>query len=663
MLMLKTLGSLVLGLTTAALGNTQRLSGPSSELVLGDIRIKAHSLVDGETKHQRAMGRIGQLGDSYTRPTDICRSLSEKTTESSSRRPRRRRQNTKDTTGDADSTRAVCQGKNGTTIDCLEEIGCCMLPTGEAACCSAAGVTCDESDCVQTTASIPLPAASSLAIITVTQTITSTVTSFAETRLAIITSTQLLTFINPTQRTATSTVTVTSFVRRAKRTFGSLVEITPVQTRLVLAPTSSPEPRTTPIPSREYMGVRAAVGKRQEATLTSTVVIRTTVFVPGVTTRTLTNIVFSTTLAAPNAATTVFVTTTVFRPLSSSTTTVPEATVPMDQSPIGPTPSSTTGSESATSLTPTDSTETTHPIEPTEPLPTDSPALSSATPSSPAPTTLASFTDVTTTTTITTFPSSETTTTSVMEPTGMETMSLSPTPTAGPNTPLTPQQPTLTPAQIAALVLGIILALLLFIALAFILRRLVIKRRQAQAKIRQHLSPSPPPLMSGGGPSAPAPTVPTGPSSNSSYSGLAGEGEVRIVIRPAPKRRTQSSGIGYGQGMVWPLPPGRLSAQSGEGGGEYSIFVDSPSERGREKEREWSIASERGSLGDDNGQQRGGSMLSGAASSGGFRGDESGNGGSSNDSPESKKSGQSGNGGGRGATLGKKGSFGVGKAW
>lgn len=153
MLMLKTLGSLVLGLTTATLGNTQRLSGPSSELVLGDIRIKAHNLVDGETKHQRAMGRIGQLGDSYTMPTDISRSLSEKTTESS-RRPRRRRQDPKDTTGDADSTRAVCQGKNGATIDCLEEIGCCMLPTGEAACCSAAGVTCDESDCVQTTASM-----------------------------------------------------------------------------------------------------------------------------------------------------------------------------------------------------------------------------------------------------------------------------------------------------------------------------------------------------------------------------------------------------------------------------------------------------------------------------------------------------------------------------
>ncbi|VBB79843.1 Putative protein of unknown function [Podospora comata] len=585
MLMLKTLGSLVLGLTTATLGNTQRLSGPSSELVLGDIRIKAHNLVDGETKHQRVMGRIGQLGDSCTRPTDISRSLSEKTTESASRRPRRRRQDPKDTTGDADSTRAVCQGKNGATIDCLEEIGCCMLPTGEAACCSAAGVTCDESDCVQTTASIrPLPAASSLAIITVTQTITSTVTSFAETRLAIITSTQLLTFIHPTQRTATSTVTVTSFVRRAKRTFGSPVKITPVQTRLVLAPTSSPEPCTTPIPSREYMGVRAAVGKRQEATLTSTVVIRTTVFVPGVTTRTLTNIVFSTTLAAPNAATTVFVTTTVFRPLSSSTTTVPEATVPMDQSPIEPTPSSTTGSESATSLTPTDSTETTNPTEPTEPLPTDSPALSSATPSSPAPTTLASFTDVTTTTTtITTFPSLETTTTSVMEPTGMETISLSPTPTAGPNTPLTPQQPTLTPAQIAALVLGIILALLLFIALAFILRRLVIKRRQAQAKIRQHLSPSPPPLMSGGGPSAPAPTVPTGPSS-SSYSGLTGEGEVRIVIRPAPKRRTQSSGIGYGQGMVWPLSPEKLSAQSGEGGGVI-LFLWIPLRKGEGRRR------------------------------------------------------------------------------
>ncbi|KAK0671986.1 hypothetical protein QBC41DRAFT_353886 [Cercophora samala] len=560
MLMSRTLGSLLLGLTTTVYGNIALLSGLSAHLALGDARIKGYgSLVDGKTTNHEAMGEIGQSGDSDTRPTSLARPYSVETT-NRSRRPRRRRQNTEDAGSEIGSAQAVCQGRNGTTINCPEEIGCCMLPTGEAGCCPAAGVTCDEGDCVQATASIPSTAAATdLAIITVTQTTTSTFTSFAETRLAIVTSTQVLTFINPTQRTATSTITVTSFLRRAKRTFGSPVESTVAQTPHVPSPTSSPEPRITPIPRRKYMGTRAAAEKRQEATLTSTVVIRTTVLIPGITTRTLTNIVFSTTSVARNAATTVFITTTVFRPLSSSTATVPETTAPVDQSPVEPTPSSMTDSEATASLTPTDSAE---PTDPTEPLPTDSPSLTSATPSASAPTTSTPSTDVTTATITTTLPPPETTTTTaLMEPTEMETMSLSPTPTANPNLPPPTQQPTLTPAQIAALVLGIIFSLLLFIALAFLLRRAVIKRRQAQAKIRQHLDPPLPPLMSGGGggnssssrPSAPAPIVPTGPSSsnnssNSSaaYSGLTGEGEVRIVIRPAPKRRTQSSGVGGG---------------------------------------------------------------------------------------------------------------------
>ncbi|KAK4452674.1 hypothetical protein QBC34DRAFT_398050 [Podospora aff. communis PSN243] len=71
---------------------------------------------------------------------------------------------------------------------------------------------------------------------------------------------------------------------------------------------------------------------------------------------------------------------------------------------------------------------------------------------------------------------------------------------------------------------------------------------------------------------------------------LTGEGEVRIVIRPAPKRRTQSS-------QLWPMPPGHR-------GRTYSLFVEetttgqtTPQDPG-----EWSIASERGSVRDGSSQ-------------------------------------------------------------
>ncbi|KAK4173837.1 hypothetical protein QBC36DRAFT_348432 [Triangularia setosa] len=557
MLMSRAFGTLLLGLATTVLGDKTLLSGPSAQVPLRDTSVKGYISVHGGPKKYKAMPESGRAAYSYTRPRRTARPANKQSIERPSRRPRRRRQNLEDEGDDTGSTQSVCQGRNGTITTCPAELGCCVSPTGEAACCPAAGVTCDESDCVQSTASIPPTAASTdLAIITVTQTSTSTVTSFAETRVVVVTSTQLLTFLNPTQRTATSTVIVTSFLRKAKRTVGRPAEITASQTPNTSAHTSSSGPKITSGSTRKYMGARAAAHKRQEATLTSTVVTTTTVFVPGITTRTLTNIVFSTTLAAPNAATTVFVTTTVFRP-STSTTAIPGVTLPVNPSPSEPTSSSVIDSEAPTSLSPTDL------AEPTGLLPTNTASLASTSLSTPTATTSSSSTDVTTSTPSTSSPTETETAAILPEGTMMETMSSPPTtPTTTPiPNPFTPPQPALTPAKIAGLVLGIVLALLLFIALAFLLRRLVIRRRQAQAKLRQQLhSPRPdlaPPSMSGGNGGAPAPVVPTGPSSNGSsnissgaYSGLTGEGEVRIVIRPAPKRRTQSSGVGEGVGMV-----------------------------------------------------------------------------------------------------------------
>ena len=61
---------------------------------------------------------------------------------------------------------------------------------------------------------------------------------------------------------------------------------------------------------------------------------------------------------------------------------------------------------------------------------------------------------------------------------------------------------------------------------------------------------------------------------------------MRIVIRPAPKRRTQSS-------QLWPMPPGHR-------GQTYSFFVEETTtgETTPQDPGEWSIASERGSVKD-----------------------------------------------------------------
>ncbi|KAK5654644.1 hypothetical protein OQA88_6965 [Cercophora sp. LCS_1] len=166
----------------------------------------------------------------------------------------------------------------------------------------------------------------------------------------------------------------------------------------------------------------------------------------------------------------------------------------------------------------------------------------------------------------------------------------------------------LSTTQIIGIVIGALIGILVIVALAFCLRRLVQRRRAAQAQMRQQLTPPEigPPLPtaaiprrgpSGGGGMAIVPaTLPATSSGNSgsdssasdpsNNSFLTGEGEVRIVIRPAPKRRTQSS-------QLWPMPPGHR-------GQTYSLFVEETTtgETTPQDPGEWSIASEMGSVKD-----------------------------------------------------------------
>ncbi|KAK3994523.1 hypothetical protein QBC44DRAFT_41155 [Cladorrhinum sp. PSN332] len=559
MLILRAIGTLFLGLEVAA------LDSPSLSRL--GIRVQV-------PRGQRSGSFIGNLEEQGVRSNlnsshEALRSpqLHHERLSSSTQRKARQDSNQGD---DTTSLPRVCQRDNGAALACPEGFGCCVSSDGETACCSDE----DEGSTSQSSAS-QTAAASFDSTVFVTRTVTNTVTSFtgvANTGVVIVTRTEFLTFVDPIQRTQTSTVTVTSFFRRAKRTFGASVQVTPTRATVLPARYNAPRPIITQnsrpgskITSQPHSLSRKQVDAIDDLILTSTVMATTTIFVDNAAPATITNIVYATTVIAPNAIATVFVTTTVRRPSASSTS----SSAPVTTS-TGSTPevSSTADTSLSTTESSTESTSST----------TDS--TSSSTSSS----------------TTATAPSATLTTTSVSSAT-METMDPMLTPTSGPTPTLLPPPPStsrsLSPGQIIGLVLGLLFGLVLSIFAAIFLRRLVIRRRRIQAEMRQKLVPPQPPSS---GP-APAPIVPTGPSSGGSsggYSGLTGEGEVRIVIRPAPKRRTQSSQT-QPQGFVWPMPPGYDGRVSG-----FPIFIEEGTTTGSTEdrvteEREWSIVSERGS--------------------------------------------------------------------
>jgi hypothetical protein len=201
-----------------------------------------------------------------------------------------------------------------------------------------------------------------------------------------------------------------------------------------------------------------------------------------------------------------------------------------------------------------------------------------------------------------------------------------PTESNGPNGPVSPfPGSALSSDQIAGIVLGGVIFLFLVIVAIFLIRRWAKnKKRRQLAKEHQEMASAASGIIGGGaavaagamgtaggrsgrtGSTHDRPTL--GPSDSSS--GPAGEGEVRIVIRPAPKRRTQSSGLlplggpsrfpsgtsfdsatlgqaGAGRGQ-WPRPPG-YSGQT------YSFFIEESGATTPQDPNQWSVASEYGS--------------------------------------------------------------------
>ncbi|KAK3381726.1 hypothetical protein B0H63DRAFT_511477 [Podospora didyma] len=617
MLISRGLRTLLLGLTVLVFGGESspsirhtRTQQPSREGTLPEVdkasRIEAQVVVSVDFEGSRRRGS----GQPRVRLRD---GQGVKWTANGRRRKRQNTENEEESPdlpspsicGGTNNTGAACQelsiccpGANGDFQCCSKGFSCCVSGNGEAACCADIGdVGCGADGCSQP----PLSSAAQVAsldappAIFVTRTITATVTSFTgtpETSVFITTRTEVLTFLNPTQQTQTETVTTTRFFRRARRAEWDQLRDVSLQEARISSRAELPEPVVTQrprlaprsIPDR-LLPQDGHVQKRQEGTVTSTTT--TTIFTQSRSTATITNVVFSTRFVAPNAVTTVFVTTTIFLPSASSTMiiSVPASTT-FTSSGSGPTstlvPDGSSTTRGSSSLPPLPSSSFSSEISSTSSSPSDISSTSSmeiSSTSSMLPSTpLLSSTEV-----ITSAPSTTTTMTGDME-TMMSSASgtNSPTPVPGPGSG-SPGVGGLSSNQIVGIVLGAIFGFLFLILLAFLLRKAIQRRRRAQAQMRQQLTP--PEAASAAG-------LDTGGTGNSDTpsgnSGLTGQGEVRVVIRPAPKRRTQSS-------QLWPMPPGRAEQS-------YSLFVEetttgatTPQDPGA-----WSIASERGSVRDQN---------------------------------------------------------------
>ncbi|EQB47959.1 hypothetical protein CGLO_12855 [Colletotrichum gloeosporioides Cg-14] len=149
-------------------------------------------------------------------------------------------------------------------------------------------------------------------------------------------------------------------------------------------------------------------------------------------------------------------------------------------------------------------------------------------------------------------------------------------------------RPALDDGQIAGIAVGSVFGIIL-VALAIWFLRKRSKRRQhvniseddhqmTSAAAAAAIIDTSPPIMNQRDPSGPLPSNTSGESSR--------EGNVRIVIQPAEKRRTQSSGL-FPIPKMWPQPPGYS-------GKTYSFSAGESAESSPREPMTWSNASEYG---------------------------------------------------------------------
>ena len=376
-----------------------------------------------------------------------------------------------------------------------------------------------------------LPNVSGASTVFLTKPITRTVTAVIGppvTSLIISTETDTLTFLNPGLRIQTSIITVTSFFNPERRTAVLAAESSAV---------GDPYPGES-LNGRDDLVTTSTIEEVSVATKTT----QSTVFA------TRTNTVFQTVTVAESATSTVFSTTTVFTTSPKSETSVAVSQTATETEPLttvsGLESSSVTGLTSV-SIIGSSSRATTIGLPPSSTSLVSSETTirsSSSLPSSLSVSITTSESATSLTTAVSTIQSARSTG-------GIPFPPATPAPTAtlvpGSSLP----GPGLNSSQIAGIVLGGVSGLFLISLALFALRWCIRRRRSRLAELRQQISD---PSMAAGATAAGARGL--GSPNGSARSALTGEGEVRIVIRPA-------------RSQTWPMPPGHA-------GQTYSLFIE-----------------------------------------------------------------------------------------
>ncbi len=402
-----------------------------------------------------------------------------------------------------------------------------------------------------------LPNVSGISTVFLTKPTTRTVTAVIGppiTSLVISTETDTLTFLNPGLQIQTSIITVTSFFNRERRT--------------AVLPAESSAGRPIPGGSLNGRGDLVITSTIEEVSVV-TKTTQSTVFA------TRTNTVFQTVTIAESASSTVFSTTTVFTTSPKS-----ETSVAVSRTTTGTEPLTTVSSLQSSSVTGLTSVSVTGSSSraTTIGLPPSSTSLVSS------ETTIMSVSSLTSSLSVS-IGTSETATSQTTTVRTIQSASSTggvplpfPPATPAPTATLVPGSslpgPGLNSSQIAGIVLGGVSGLFLISLALFALRWCIRRRRSRLAELRQQISD---PSMAAGATAAGARGL--GSPDGSVKSALTGEGEVRIVIRPA-------------RSQTWPMPPGHA-------GQTYSLFIEETTtgETSPAADPEtWSNASDSGSV-------------------------------------------------------------------
>ncbi|KAF3801838.1 hypothetical protein GCG54_00015058 [Colletotrichum gloeosporioides] len=293
-------------------------------------------------------------------------------------------------------------------------------------------------------------------------------------------------------------------------------------------------------------------------------------------------------------------TATVVNPIIVSVTATPTSTTTLFVTAGAPTPSSTASNQEMSTIIPEPTIPTTASVRMT----ISTPVQTSLSPTLPLDETGTSVFTISSSISSSASPTSGITTWFTDDPDGFTWPTVAPTPTPTSTSTQTSAsittsstvvpdsgsslRPALDDGQIAGIAVGSIFGIIL-VALAIWFVRKRSKRRQhvniseddyqmTSAATAAAIIDASPPIMNQRDPSGPLPSNTSGESSR--------EGNVRIVIQPAEKRRTQSSGL-FPIPKMWPQPPGY-------NGKTYSFSAGESAESSPREPMTWSNASEYG---------------------------------------------------------------------